>query len=101
MKMEFSMRFLAVMSLLLLVSMSTDMGGPLMADASWDLELCDEGCKLLGYKRGCCGITQDCMWCFCSDEDSCPITEMEIKIGEKTMMIAATPKKSFIKESVA
>ncbi|CAA3002704.1 Hypothetical predicted protein [Olea europaea subsp. europaea] len=99
--MEFSMRFLAVMSLLLLVSMSTDMRGPVMADASCDLKLCDKGCKLLGYERGCCGITQDCMWCFCSDEESCPITGMEIKIGEKTVMIAATPKKSFIKEPVA
>ncbi|CAI9784726.1 unnamed protein product [Fraxinus pennsylvanica] len=100
--MEFSMRFLAVMSLLLLVSMSTEMGGPLMADATCDWDLCDRGCQLLDYKRGCCELYPGCSYCVCSDEEICLLrTTMEIKVGEKTVMIAATPKKSFIKEPVA
>ncbi|CAA2957763.1 Hypothetical predicted protein [Olea europaea subsp. europaea] len=52
--MEFSVRSFAIVSLLLLVSLSTDMSGPLVVDArgcNWDL--CQKFCSLFG-KPACC-----------------------------------------------
>ncbi|CAI9784729.1 unnamed protein product [Fraxinus pennsylvanica] len=103
--MEFSMKFLAIMSLSLLVSMSTEMGGPLLANAQCACNpiTCDTACNIHGYNRGCCEFSA---WyrgflCVCSNQDIClQRTTMEVKIGEKTMMIEATPKRSFIKEPV-
>ncbi|CAA2934214.1 Hypothetical predicted protein [Olea europaea subsp. europaea] len=59
--MEFSMRSFAVVSLLLLVSLSTDMSGPLVVDAracNWDL--CEQYCSSQGLPACCPGPSGPC-----------------------------------------
>ncbi|XP_022881394.1 uncharacterized protein LOC111398633 [Olea europaea var. sylvestris] len=59
--MEFSVRSFAIVSLLLLVSLSTDMSGPLVVDAkqcNWDL--CRKYCSLFGKPACCPGPSGPC-----------------------------------------
>ncbi|XP_022881387.1 uncharacterized protein LOC111398624 [Olea europaea var. sylvestris] len=102
MKMEFSMRFLAVMSLLLLVSMSTEMGGPPMADAQTPcvIDVCQRACYLLTYNQGCCGVLPNTTYCFCTNEKNCELTTVDVKVGDKTMTVVVSGKKAYIKEPV-